>query len=152
MASSLFAATFKTLMDSSGTVVDFDTHTFNCALVTSTWSPQFDTDATYADISNELPGTGNYVVGGATMTSVALTQTTDGSAQITWDAADVSWTTSTLSNVRAGVIYDKTLNDASVANKSLIAYVDFGGDFSTTSGTFQIQWNASGIFTLDLKP
>ena len=152
MASSLFAATFKTMMDASGTRPDFDNDTFHCALVTSAWTPQFDTDATYADVNNELPGTGNYTQGGEVLSNLSLTQTSDGSAIITWDADDVSWANSTLSNVAAAVIYDKTLNDASASNKSLIAYIDFGGNFSTTSGTFQIQWNASGIFTLDLKP
>ena len=83
---------------------------------------------------------------------MALTQTSDGSATITFDAADVSWTSSTLSNVAAAVVYSSTVNDASSTNDSLIAYIDFGGNFSTTSGTFQIQWNPSGIFTLDLNP
>ena len=153
MASSLFAATFKALMTADGTTVDFDTHTFKCALVKlAGWTPQFDTDATYSDIDSELPATGGYSLGGETLTGVTLTQTSDGSAEITFDAADVSWTTSTLTDVRAGVIYDSTLEDASSSNKSLIAYIDFEGDFSTTSGTFEIQWNASGIFTLDLKP
>ena len=153
MASSLFAKTFKTLMTGSGVTVDFDTDTFNCALVKlAGWTPQFDTDSKYSDIDSELPATGNYVIGGETLTNVALTQTSDGSATITFDAADVSWTTSTLTDVRAGVVYSKTVNDDNVANDSLIAYIDFLGDFSTTSGTFQIQWNPSGIFTLDLKP
>mgnify|MGYP001218057792 FL=1 len=153
MASSLFAATFKALMTADGVTVDFDTDTFNCALVKlAGWTPQFDTDATYADIDSELPATGGYSLGGETLTGVALTQTSDGSAEITFDAADVSWTSSTLTDVRAAVIYSKTVNDDSASNKSLIAYIDFEGDFSTTSGTFEIQWNASGIFTLDLKP
>ena len=153
MASSLFAKTFKTLMTGSGVTVDFDTDTFNCALVKlAGWTPQFDTDSKYSDIDSELPATGNYVLGGETLTGVALTQTSDGSATITFDAADVSWTASTLTDVRAAVVYSKTVNDDNVANDSLIAYIDFLGDFSTTSGTFQIQWNPSGIFTLDLKP
>ena len=153
MASSLFAATFKTLMTGSGTTVDFDTDTFNCALVKlAGWTPQFDTDSKFSDIDSELPATGGYVAGGATLTSTAVTQTSDGSAVITFDAADVSWTASTLTDVRAAVVYSKTVNDASASNDSLIAYIDLDVNFSTTSGTFQIQWNPSGIFTLDLKP
>ena len=42
--------------------------------------------------------------------------------------------------------------DDSLTNDPLIGAVDFGGDFSTTAGTFKITWNASGIFTLDLTP
>ena len=66
---------------------------------------------------------------------------------ITWDAADVEWTSSTITSARYAAIYDDTLT-----NKPLICAIDFGGDFSTTSGTFKITWNASGIFTLDLTP
>ena len=55
---------------------------------------------------------------------------------------------------RAGVIYDdKTLNDASASNKSLIAYVDFGGDRSVQR---QARSKYSGMrlvySPLDLKP
>ena len=56
-------------------------------------------------------------------------------------------TSSTITNAAAAVIYN-----TSEANDPLIAYVDFGGNFSTTSGTFQIVWNASGVFTLDTTP
>ena len=80
----------------------------SCALVTSVWSPQFDTDSKFSDIDSELPATGNYTGGGETLTSVALTQTSDGSATITFDAADVSWANSTLSNVAAAVVYSST--------------------------------------------
>ncbi len=61
--------------------------------------------------------------------------------------ADVEWTGSTITSARYAVIYDDDLT-----NKPLICAIDFGGDFSTTSGTFKITWNASGIFTLDLTP
>ncbi len=59
----------------------------------------------------------------------------------------VEWTGSTITSARYAVIYDDDLT-----NKPLICAIDFGGDFSTTSGTFKITWNASGIFTLDLTP
>ena len=58
---------------------------------------------------------------------------------------DSEWTSSTITGARYAAIYDDTLT-----NKPLICAIDFGGDFSTTSGTFKITWNASGIFTLDL--
>jgi hypothetical protein len=41
------------------------------------------------------------------------------------------------------VIYDDT--PSTDATKPLIAFVDFGADQESSSGTFAIAWNASGI-------
>ena len=145
MASGLYVETFEAALKND-LALDMDNDTFKCMLVTASYSPNLETHTNKSDVSNEVSGTG-YTAGGATLTGVTMTSSSDGTGTIKWDADDVSWTSSTLSNVRAGVIYDD-----SVTNDRLIAYIDFGGDFSTTSGTFQIQWNAAGIFTLDLKP
>ena len=64
---------------------------------------------------------------------------------MTFDADDVAWANSTIT-ARYAVIYDAT--PAADADKKLLAYVDFGADKSSSSGTFQITWNASGIFTV----
>ena len=126
---------------------NFNSQTFNCMLVTAGYIPQLDTHTGRADVSNEVaPGSG-YLQWGKAMTGVSLSVTTDGSSIITWDAADVSWTASTISGAAGAVIFDNT-----TASYPLVAYIDFSGSFSTTSGTFEIQWNSSGIFTLDLKP
>jgi len=146
MASGLYVETFEAALKND-LALDMDNDTFKCMLVTASYTPNFETHTNKSDVTNELPGTGNYTAGGETLTNVAMSSSSDGTGTIKWDADDVSWANSTLSAVRAGVIYDDT-----VTNDRLIAYIDFGGDFSTTSGTFQIQWNASGIFTLDLKP
>jgi hypothetical protein len=146
MASGLYVETFEAALKND-LALDMDNDTFKCMLVTASYTPNFETHTNKTDVTNELPATGNYTAGGEALTSVAMSSSSDGTGTIKWDAADVSWANSTLSNVRAGVIYDDT-----VTNDRLIAYIDFGGDFSTTSGTFQIQWNASGIFTLDLVP
>jgi len=147
MASGLFCKTFMDSMNNA-IALDLDGDTFKCALTTATYSPDYEADASaYTDITNELPGTGNYDVGGKTLTGISVTKTSDTSGQIKFDADDVSWADSTLSNVAKAVIYDDDLSP-----KALIACIDFGGAFSTTSGTFQIQWNTSGIFTLDLVP
>ena len=41
-----------------------------------------------------------------------------------------------------GLVYDDTTADAA------LAAVNFGADFSSTAGTFTVQWHASGIFTI----
>jgi|TARA_B110000014_G_scaffold233396_1_gene196678 hypothetical protein len=145
MASGLYVETFEAALKND-LALDMDNDTFKCMLTLVGYVPDFETDTNFSDVSNEATGT-NYTAGGETMTSVAMTSSSDGTGTIKWDADDVSWANSTLTAVTGGVIYDDT-----VTNKRLIAYIDFGGSFSTTSGTFQIQWNASGIFTLDLKP
>ncbi|MFC9766736.1 hypothetical protein ACFVJ2_33630, partial [Rhodococcus jostii] len=61
------------------------------------------------------------------------------------DAADSSWTTSTIT-ARYAIIYNST--PGTDATRPLIAYVDFGADVSTTAGTFTITWDAAGIVTL----
>ena len=145
MASGLYCKTFESALEGaiSLNLSDTTADRFKCMLVTSSYTPDFDTHDHKADVTNEVSGTG-YSAGGASLTSVTFTIS---SGSLVWDAADVSWTESTITSAAAAVIYDDTLT-----NDPLIAYIDFGGSFSTTSGTFQIQWNASGIFTLDLTP
>jgi len=151
VASGLYALPFKNnLTQVTNFQIDFDDTAvgrFKCMLVESGYTPNFATDSVFGDVGNEVTGTG-YTAGGEALTGVTF-DITGGAANaiITWDAGDVTWTSSTITNAAAAVIYDTT-----EANKPLIAYVDFGGNFSTTSGTFQIVWNASGVFTLDTTP
>ena len=145
MASGLYVETFEAALKND-LALDMDNDTFKCMLTLTGYTPNFETHTNKSDVTNEASGTG-YTAGGETLTSVAMTSSSDGTGTIKWDADDVSWTNSTLTAVTGAVIYDDTVTD-----DRLIAYIDFGGSFSTTSGTFQIQWNPSGIFTLDLKP
>ena len=150
MASGLYALPFKNnLTQVTNFQIDFDDTAvgrFKCMLVESGYTPNFATDSVFGDVGNEVTGTG-YTAGGEALTGVTFDITGGAvNAIITWDAGDVTWTSSTITNA-AAVIYN-----TSEANKPLIAYVDFGGNFSTTSGTFQIVWNASGVFTLDTTP
>ena len=147
MASGLYATPLKNnLTQTTNFAIDFDDTTagaFKCMLVDSSYTPNFDTDSVKTDVSGEIVGAG-YAAGGEALTSVTFTIS---GGTITWDAGDVTWTASTITNAQGAVVYDTT-----EPNEPLIAYVDFGGSFSTTSGTFQIVWNASGIFTLDVTP
>ena len=112
-----------------------------CMLCTSTYTPSQDNHDFKDDITNEISGTG-YTAGGATLT----TTTVSVSGRVTtYDAADTSWTSSTLT-ARYAVLYDSTQGADSA--KPVIGYIDFGADKSSESGTFKIQWNGSGIFTI----
>jgi hypothetical protein len=146
--SGLFVATWTDVLDTTQLAVDLDLETHKVALFTNSITPNYSTDTAYGVApynANEIPGTGNYTTGGTVLTSTALSESPTGT--IMYDAADTSWATSTISNARCALIYA----DALAGNNALLL-VDFDADYSTSSGTFTIQWAATGIFTWDLTP
>ena len=147
MASGLFCLPMEyNLEQETNFLIDFNSVTadrFKCMLTTASWTPLYSTHSIKSDVTNEVSGTG-YSAGGESLTSITFA--TSGGT-ITWDAADVEWTGSTITSARYAVVYDDDLTD-----KPLICAIDFAGDFSTVAGTFKITWNPSGIFTLDLTP
>ncbi len=144
MASGLYAITFLNALKND-LDVDLDDTTagrFKVMLVTSSYTPDFGTHDFKVDVTNEVVGTG-YSAGGESLSSVTLTQS---AGTITFDADDVTWTSSTIT-ARGAVVYDDSL-----VNDPLICYIDFGADKSSSSGDFVLSFNASGIFTLDMTP
>jgi hypothetical protein len=119
-----------------------------CALLGSGYTPAVNTDTTWANVSaNEVTGTG-YTSGGNKLTSQSATLS---GGTVTFTAGNVSWANSTISARYAVLV--RSANGSTVQSTDLlIAYVDLnspsGPNISTTNGTFQISWNASGIFTL----
>ncbi len=125
-------------------VTDWDTDTIKCALLTA-YTINIDTHDFFDDVSGtEITGTG-YTAGGATLGSKTATYDT-ATDQIRLDAADTSWTTSTLSATDA-VVYKST---GTASTSPLIAGVDFGATVSTTAGTFLITWDSTGIHVTDI--
>jgi hypothetical protein len=104
--------------------------TFKIALYTSSATLSAATTA-YSAI-NEASGT-NYTAGGATL--VNATPTTSGTTAYA-DFTDAAWATSTVTARGCG-IYNST-----DSNKWVSAH-DFGGDVSTTAGTFTIVFPAA---------
>ena len=105
--------------------------TFKIALYTSSASLTAATTA-YSS-SNEVSDSGSYSAGGGSLTSV--TPTTSGTTAIC-DFADISFTSATIT-ARGALIYN-----SSDSNKA-VAVLDFGGDKTSTSGTFTIQFPAA---------
>lgn len=118
---------------------DFSGATFKCALCTSLYTPDIDTHVDFADITNEVVGTG-YTAGGETLTTLAVVQD-DANDRATWGFDDVTWANSTIT-ARYGIIYQST---GAAATSELVAYIDFGADFSSSGTTFRIE-PASGLF------
>lgn len=126
--------------------IDFDSDTIKVALVTSSYSPSQDNHDYWDDVvANEASGTG-YTAGGATLANKTVTYDA-GTNKTTFDADDVSWAASTIT-ARYAVLYDST--PGTNATRPLVAYVDFGSDQSSSSGTFTVSWSASGIFTVTM--
>jgi len=81
--------------------------------------------------ANEISDSGtNYVIGGETLTNVAIT--VDGTTAI-FDADNVSWANATIS-AQAALLYNFTNSNAA------IAVLDFGSVKTSTNGTFELQF------------
>ena len=112
--------------------IDFDTDTFYMMLVTSTYTPDQDTHLDRADVTNEVTGT-NYTSAGQSVTvTVGAVDTANDRVDINF--ADVTWASSTIT-AAAAVVYKYT---GTAADDLLVAYLDFGGDVSSTSSDFTV--------------
>jgi hypothetical protein len=147
--SGLFVATYVDVFDTTQLAIDLDLDTHKVALYTNSLTgADLVTDTAYgvgAWAANEVPNGSGYTTGGNLLTGT--TYVSSGAGVTTWDATDTPWTTSTFSAVRGCLIYA----DALAGNNAIIA-LTFGADFAVTAGTFTIQWNASGIYTVDWVP
>ena len=114
-------------------------------MVTDTEAPNFDTHNFRDDILAEVSGTA-YTAGGVVLTA---TEVTLAAGVLTYDAADPSWAASTITNAMALVGY---LVVGTAATDPLVWLSDFVTAASTTNGTFTVQFNAAGIFTIDYTP
>jgi hypothetical protein len=105
--------------------------TIKIALYTS--SATLGASTTAYSTTNEISGTG-YTAGGETLANqaVAITGTT-----AHFDADDPTWTSASFT-ARGALIYNSTNGDKA------IAILDFGGDFTVSSGTFRIVFPAAG--------
>ena len=127
--------------------IDWDSDTIKVALCASGYTPNQDAHDYFDDITNELSSGSGYTAGGATLGS-KTTNYDAGTNVAKFDAADVTWSTSTLT-ARYAVIYDA---QTGVADTSpLIGYIDFGADVSSYSSDFTITFNAAGIFTFTVS-
>lgn len=146
MASGLYGPTLRDQWDASQLGVDLVSDTVKYQFVSNTYTPDFDTHDAEGDITNEVTGTG-YTTGGEALASKAVAIA---SGVWSFDAADVSLSSTTLSSVRGVVLFDDTVTTPTA--DPLIAAVTFGADYSTTAGTFAITWPAAGIITIDYTP
>ena len=123
---------------------DFDGGaTYKIALYTSSKTVSV-SDPTSYNTTNQISGT-NYTAGGNTLANPAVGRS--GSTSFV-DFDDTSWTTATFT-ARYAQIYQSSGGAASGNNSVLV--LDFGGDFTATSGTFTIQFPSAGTSTAVLR-
>lgn len=120
--------------------IDFDTDTVKVALLANTYTPDQDVHQYFSDVSaNEVTGTG-YTAGGNVLTTATMTYT-GATNVLTFSGDNAAWAASSITAAYA-VLYVDT---GTAATSPLICYVDFQTDVTSSSGTFQITWDAAGI-------
>ncbi len=145
--------TLRDALDTSGLAIDFLLKTHKLVLVTDSYTPNFDTHSAYADITNELAGTGGYTVTGRILSAgtAAAGDTVPtfalASGVLTYDlTTDVAWPSASFT-ARGSVLYADALT-----NNDLMIAQTFGADYTATNGTFTIQLAAGGWMTIDYTP
>ena len=125
--------------------VDWVTDSVKIALDTSAYTPDQDLHDFWNDVSGSEVANGNgYTTGGIALASKTVAYDA-GSNELRLDAADVSWTSATFT-ARYAVVYVDTAGASST--DPVLGYIDFGGDQTVSSGTFDIVFNASGVLKI----
>jgi hypothetical protein len=112
--------------------IDFGADTFNLLLVTSSYTANKDTHVKRDDVTNEVSGTGYTAGGAATACTVTKDTATD---KVTLSFASVSFSEATIT--AAGAVIYKARGGTADADE-LVAFIDFGGDVSSTGATFSV--------------
>ena len=125
------------------------TDTYSCALFKTTVVPtnkygtatkaktEYEGTGSTWSATNQSSGTG-YTAGGKALTSVTWTQATN---VLHFKAANLTWTTVTVT-AYGDLVYDTTTGHTN----SGLCYNYFGGQFTSSGGTFTVTWSATGIF------
>ena len=119
---------------------NFSADTFKLALYTS--SATLGETTTAYTATNECPSTGNYTAGGNTLT-VSVTPTNTGNVAYV-SFANTSWTNATIT-ANGALIYNSTNANAAVA------VLAFGGDKTSTNGTFAVNFPTADASTAIIR-
>lgn len=123
--------------------INWASDTIKVALCSNAYTPNQTTHDFFNDITNEVIGSTGYTAGGIALTSKTLT---DSGLTATFDAADTTWASSTIT-ARYAIIYKST---GTASTSPLIMWMDFGLDIQSGGANFIINWDSAGIFTLSV--
>lgn len=112
--------------------INFSSDSFKMILVTASYSAA-KSHAKRSDITNEVTGTGYSTGGTVCDVNVEAVDNVNNDVEISFTVD--SWLNATIT-ARGGVIY-KARGGAASADE-LVGYVDFGGNISSTNGTFAV--------------
>jgi hypothetical protein len=143
-ASGLFGLTLEKQLTGNLDAEDWEAEDNLITLLSDSSTPNFDTHDFWDDLSaNEVTGSG--------WTDTALTGTTltVSSGTLVFDATDLSVGSTTLTSAMASVLRFAVGSDAT---DPLVMLHDFVTAVTTSTGTFGIQWNASGLAVIDYTP
>ena len=121
---------------------DMDSDSIKIALFTSSASLDAAT-TTYTGATNEVASGGGYTTGGEVLLNPVI-GTSGTTAYVDFDNPE--WTSASFTTAGA-LIYNYT-----ATGKNSIAVLNFGGDFTVTSGTFRIVFpspGAAGLIRID---
>ena len=141
-ASGLFVDNWVDILDATQMAINLSLTTHKWALYLDAKTPNYSTDITY-NTTSESSGTG-YTAGGQTIVSPTTTESPAGT--LTYDMADQVWVAPTSVTAHGAEEYADALTD------ELICGMTFGADYTSTAGTFTIQFNSLGVFYFDLTP
>jgi hypothetical protein len=142
--SGLYALSYRDALNATNLAVNFALTTHKWAMYNNTETPAFQTETAYA-ATNEVSGTG-YTAGGQVLVNPSFV-VAGATAVLTYDHDDQVWASPTSVTARGAKLYADAL-----AGDNLLVGVNFGSDFTSTAGTFTIQWSGTGIFTITFAP
>lgn len=142
-SSGLYVTNWIDILDATQLAINTSLTSHKWAMYTNTLTPNFSSDVSYS-VTNEVSGAG-YTAGGQTIVSPTTTESPVGT--LMYDMADQVWASPTSVTARGAILYADAL-----AAKNLIVAMTFGSDFTSTAGTFTIQFASTGVFTIDLTP
>ena len=146
-ASGLYGLSLEKMMiDTLG--ISLEAEDNKVGLVLDGYTHNYDTHDFHADLTNEHSG-GNYAKEALTTTEITLAAGT-----LTYDAADTVFDNGaaddvTITDAMAAVVWTEI---GASATDQLIGLWDFGSTAASTNSTFTVEWNGSGLFTLDYTP
>jgi hypothetical protein len=139
--SGLYVLNWIDILDATQLAVDLSLTTSKIAMYNNTETPNYSTESAYS-ATNEVSGTG-YTAGGQVVISPTITESPAGT--LMFDLGDQVWASPTTVTAYGCKYY------VAAASK-LVCAVNFSGAFTSTAGTFTIQWASTGVFTIDLTP
>ena len=142
-ASGLYVLNWIDLLDATQLAIDTSLTTHKIAMYDNVETPNFSSEVGYA-ATNEVTGTG-YTAGGQVVITPGTTESPAGT--LMYDLGDQVWASPTSVTAYGSKLYADVL----VGDNLIVAH-NFGGAFTSTAGTFTIQWAATGVFTIDLTP